>query len=83
MTAVWVAVVTGVFGLITIWVQAKVHRDNRSDHAATSAKVDQLVEHVSDVKADLRDVKADVRDMRVELRDHRDRIAELEDPEGE
>lgn len=79
MTAVWVAAVTGVFGLLTIVVQAKVHRDNRTDHAQTAAKVDQLVDHVGEVKADLRDVKADVRDMRVELRDHRERIADLEE----
>ncbi|NDD85622.1 hypothetical protein EBZ38_15275 [bacterium] len=39
MTTAIVAVITGVFGILTIWVQARVHRDNRNDHAATAAVV--------------------------------------------
>jgi hypothetical protein len=75
MTAVFVAVIGGVFGLATIWLQSKVHRDNRSDHAktsqtiaSTSAKIDQLLAAQGDIAADVRDVKSDVRDHGVRLR---------------
>lgn len=78
MTAVVVAVVGGFFGLATIWFQAKVHRENRSDHASTAAKVDALVEGQSDMAADLRDVKADVRETKHDLRALNTRVDNLE-----
>lgn len=46
----------------------RTHRENRSDHADTSAKVDRLLEAQSDIAADVRDVKSDVRDHGVRLR---------------
>ena len=46
----------------------RTHRENRSDHADTSAKVDQLLAAQSDIAADVRDVKSDVRDHGVRLR---------------
>lgn len=49
--------------LAALWVQnRKTHRENRSDHADTAAKVDQLLEAQGGIAADVRDVKADVRD---------------------
>jgi uncharacterized protein YlxW (UPF0749 family) len=53
------AIVVGLVGVIA--VQLKVHRDNRSDHADTARKVDQLVEGQYQIAADVRDVKEDVR----------------------
>ncbi|NBU34765.1 hypothetical protein EBS40_09165 [bacterium] len=82
MTTAIVAVITGVFGILTIWVQARVHRDNRNDHAATAAVVQttaaavellaeghkELIAGQSEIKADLREVKADLRDHSQRLR---------------
>lgn len=74
-----VAMVTGSFGLATgiatVVVQAKVHRDNRSDHAQTAAKVDQLVAVHGDLAADMRDVKADVRSVKEDNRHIRADVA--------
>lgn len=70
-----VALIAGFFGLATIWLQAKVHADNRHDHAqtaevvaATAAKVDQLIDGQQEIKADVIDIKADVRDHGARLR---------------
>ena len=69
MTAIGTAeaqVVVGLFVLIGtlagLFVQnRKTHRENRSDHADTSAKVDRLLEAQGDIAADVREVKAEVR----------------------
>jgi hypothetical protein len=75
MTTVIVAIIGGVFGLATIWLQARVHRDNRIDHASTAAAVErlavgheQLLSGQDEIKADLREVKADMRDHSARLR---------------
>ena len=69
MTAIGTAdaqVIVGLFVLIGtlagLFVQnRKTHRENRSDHADTSAKVDRLLEAQGDIAADVREVKAEVR----------------------
>ena len=69
MTAIATAdaqVIVGLFVLIGtlagLFVQnRKTHRENRSDHADTSAKVDRLLEKQGDIAADVREVKAEVR----------------------
>jgi len=75
MTALWtglgVAFIAGCFGLANIWFSAKVHRDNRSDHAQTMASVQQLTTSIADIGADVRDTRADVRD-------HEHRLDDLE-----
>jgi len=82
MTAWWtglaVAVIAGLFGLANIWFSARVHKDNRSDHAQTMASVAKLTETVGDIHADVRDTRADVRDIRAVLRDHEHRLDDLE-----
>jgi hypothetical protein len=82
MTAMWtglgVAFIAGCFGLANIWFSAKVHRDNRGDHAQTMASVQQLTTSVADIHADVRDTRADVRDIRAVLRDHEHRLDDLE-----
>lgn len=81
MEAIAVAVVSGVFGLATIVVQRRVHRDNRSDHAQTVAKVDELVSSVGALDAKVDDVRADVREVKADLRDHSARLRVIEHPE--
>jgi hypothetical protein len=69
MTAIGTAdaqVIVGLFVLIGtlagLFVQnRRTHRENRSDHADTSAKVDRLLEAQGDIAADVREVKAEVR----------------------
>jgi hypothetical protein len=69
MTAIGTAeaqVVVGLFVLIGtlagLFVQNRRNfRDNRADHADTSAKVDRLLEAQGDIAADVREVKAEVR----------------------
>ena len=78
MTTIIVAVIGGVFGLVTIWLQAKVHRDNRDDHAATSAVVDGIAAVVGDMRADQIEIKADLREVKADLRDHSHRLRIVE-----
>lgn len=69
---VMVALVSLVGVLAALWAQnRKTHRENRSDHADTSAKVDKLLEAQGDIAADVRDVKA-------EVRHHGERLRHLE-----
>ena len=78
MTTIIVAVIGGVFGLATIWLQAKVHRDNRSDHAKTSKVVDSIATVVGDMRADQIEIKADLREVKADLRDHSQRLRIVE-----
>mgnify|MGYP001810292991 CR=1 FL=1 len=85
--AIIVAAITGLFGVLTIWVQAKVHRDNRNDHAETAAKVSTLIGTVGEVKADVSGIKADVSGIKTDVaalklsdRDHEGRIEAIESP---
>jgi membrane protein implicated in regulation of membrane protease activity len=79
MTAIGTAdaqVVVGLFVLIGtlagLFVQnRRTHRENRSDHADTSRKVDRLLEAQGDIAADVREVKA-------EVRHHGERLRHLE-----
>ena len=82
MTTIIVAVIGGVFGLATIWLQARVHRDNRSDHAKTAEVVDTIAAVVGDMRADQIEIKADLREVKADLRDHsqRLRIVEADEP---
>jgi hypothetical protein len=82
MTTIIVAVIGGVFGLATIWLQARVHRDNRNDHAKTAATVDTIAAVVGDMRADQIEIKADLREVKADLRDHsqRLRIVEADEP---
>ena len=82
MTTIIVAVIGGAFGLATIWLQARVHRDNRSDHAKTAEVVDTIAAVVGDMRADQIEIKADLREVKADLRDHsqRLRIVEADEP---
>jgi hypothetical protein len=82
MTTIIVAIIGGAFGLATIWLQARVHRDNRSDHAKTAATVDTIAAVVGDMRADQIEIKADLREVKADLRDHsqRLRIVEADEP---
>jgi|GEM_PF-3256616 len=77
MTAVFSAPDAAVVGSVLVLIgtlaglfvqNRRTHRENRSDHADTSAKVDRLLAAQSDIAADVRDVKSDVRDHGVRLR---------------
>jgi len=78
MTTIIVAVIGGAFGLATIWVQARVHRDNRSDHAKTAEVVDTIAAVVGDMRADQIEIKADLREVKADLRDHSQRLRIVE-----
>ena len=78
MSAAIVAVIGGVFGLATIWLQARVHRDNRNDHAKTAATVDTIAAVVGDMRADQIEIKADLREVKSDLRDHSARLRIVE-----
>jgi hypothetical protein len=78
MTTVIVAIIGGVFGLATIWLQARVHRDNRSDHASTAKVVDSIATVVGDMRADQIEIKADLREIKADLRDHSARLRIVE-----
>jgi hypothetical protein len=82
MTTIIVAIIGGAFGLATIWLQARVHRDNRNDHAKTAATVDTIAAVVGDMRADQIEIKADLREVKADLRDHsqRLRIVEADEP---
>ena len=82
MTTIIVAIIGGAFGLATIWLQARVHRDNRSDHAKTAEVVDTIAAVVGDMRTDQMEMKADLREVKAELRDHsqRLRIVETDEP---
>ena len=80
MTPVYVALISGLFALATVIVQAKVHRDNRSDHADTARKVDAVLEAQGAMGADLGEMKADLRDVKADLRDHGARLRAVESP---
>ena len=73
-TPIWVALIAGVFGLASIWFQARVHRDNRNDHAEVTKSIDNLTQHV-------RDVHDDVKDVRHTLHQHAARLFHLEHKE--
>lgn len=78
MSAAIVAVIGGVFGLATIWLQARVHRDNRNDHAKTAATVDTIAAVVGDMRADQKEMRDDLRDVKADLRDHSQRLRIVE-----
>jgi hypothetical protein len=78
MTTIIVAVIGGAFGLATIWLQARVHRDNRSDHAKTAEVVDTIAAVVGDMRADQIEIKADLREVKADLRDHSQRLRIVE-----
>jgi hypothetical protein len=82
MTTIIVAVIGGVFGLATIWLQARVHKDNRNDHAKTAEVVDTIAAVVGDMRADQIEMRADLREVKADLRDHshRLRIVEADEP---
>ena len=79
MTTIIVAVIGGAFGLATIWLQARVHKDNRSDHAKTAEVVDTIAAVVGDMRADQIEIKADLREVKADLRDHSQRLRIVED----
>jgi hypothetical protein len=78
MTTVIVAIIGGAFGLATIWLQARVHKDNRSDHAKTAEVVDTIAAVVGDMRADQIEIKADLREVKADLRDHSQRLRIVE-----
>jgi hypothetical protein len=78
MNTIIVAVIGGAFGLATIWLQARVHRDNRSDHAKTAEVVDSIAAVVGDMRADQIEIKADLREVKADLRDHSQRLRIVE-----
>jgi hypothetical protein len=78
MTTIIVAVIGGAFGLATIWLQARVHRDNRNDHAKTAEVVDTIAAVVGDMRTDQIEIKADLREVKADLRDHSQRLRIVE-----
>ncbi|MGA0895637.1 MAG: hypothetical protein ACO3S5_13535 [Ilumatobacteraceae bacterium] len=78
MTTIIVAVIGGAFGLVSIWLQARVHKDNRSDHAKTAEVVDSIAAVVGDMRADQIEIKADLREVKADLRDHSQRLRIVE-----
>jgi peptidoglycan hydrolase CwlO-like protein len=60
-----VAAITAVSAIVVavIGVQWRVHRDNRSDHGETAAKVDRLLENQVEIQHDVRLIRADVTDL--------------------
>jgi len=78
MTTIIVAIIGGAFGLATIWLQARVHKDNRSDHAKTAEVVDTIAAVVGDMRADQIEIKADLREVKADLRDHSQRLRIVE-----
>ena len=78
MTTVLITIIGGVFGLLTIWVQAKVHRDNRHDHAATATAVEHLASGHEKLLDGQREIKADLHDVKADLRDHSTRLRTIE-----
>ena len=60
-----------------IGVQWKVHRDNRSDHGETAAKVDRLLENQDEFRRDVTYVRADLTTIRGELTELRSDVADL------
>jgi hypothetical protein len=89
MTAVFSAPDAAVLGSVLVLIgtlaglfmqNRRTHRENRSDHADTAAKVDQLLKAQGVIGADVADVKADVIDVKAEVRDHGQRLRALEQP---
>ena len=78
MSSVLVAVVGGVFGIATIVIQARVHRDNRNDHADTAHHVRKLIGSVESLSETSVEIKQDVRDVKADLRDHHARLRLIE-----
>ena len=72
LIAVLGTTIPALLGLLGIYVQnRRLSNDQRSDHANTARKVDELVTGQAEIKADLRDVKD-------EVRSHGDRLRSLE-----
>lgn len=80
MEVIVAAIIAGVFGLASIIVQARVHRDNRADHADTARKVDAVLEAQGVMAVDVGDIKSDMREVRADLRDHGARLRAVEAP---
>lgn len=79
MTQIAVAFLAGLFGLATIAFQAKVHRDNRTDHASTAEVVAAMRVELSDVRRTGLDTRADVRDIKADMRSFDERLDAVED----
>ena len=89
MTAVFTAPDAAVLGSVLVLIgtlaglfaqNRRTHRENRSDHADTAAKVDKLLKAQGIIGADVADVKADVIDVKAEVREHGVRLRALEQP---
>ena len=89
MTAVFTAPDAAVLGSVLVLIgtlaglfmqNRRTHKENRSDHLSTAAKVDQLLKAQGVIGADVADVKADVIDVKAEVRDHGVRLRALEQP---
>lgn len=69
-----VALIMAILGpIVSLWYQARVHRDNKSDHGYVREALEELC-------SDVRDTKADVREIKSTLREHGARLEILEDP---
>ena len=72
LIAVLGTTIPALLGLLGIYIQnRRLSNDQRSDHANTARKVDELVSGQAEIKADIRDVKD-------EVRSHGDRLRNLE-----
>lgn len=66
-------------GMIALYVQNRRGiSSQRGDHAATAAKVDQLVADAAEAREDRREMKADIRDIKDEQRSTVGRLTNLE-----
>ena len=54
-----------------IGIQWKVHKDNRSDHGETAAKVDRLLDNQATIQRDVQYIRADVTELHGAIRELR------------
>lgn len=83
MSHALVAVIAGAFGLVSIWFQARVHRDNRSDHHYTGAAVRGVHDLLSEVRLDVLEIRDDVSAVRGHVHRLDVRLGQLEAQEAE
>lgn len=65
-------------GIILVAYMNKVHKDNRSDHAVVTKRIDEVHSDIKDVKKDLIDVKIDVATLKVQQSNAEKHINRLE-----
>jgi hypothetical protein len=72
------AIVSLIGASVVVWQASRNTKAQRSDHALTAEKVDELVIGQTAIRDDPREMKADLRDVKDEVRSHGDRLRNLE-----